>query len=88
MFERRNTTYSPRKFQEFETERKRTAYFDLETLSYRSPQSCSLMPEHVRQINSLDQYKRSVRQWVSNTCPCRLCKVFLQNVEFLQIFCK
>ena len=50
----------------FETERKRTVYFVLETLSHRSPQLLSLLPEHMRQINSLDQFKRSVGQWGCN----------------------
>ena len=72
----RNNTYKVRNFQEFETERKRTAYFGLDTISYRSPQFI-LLPEHMRQLNSIDQFKRSVRQWVCNTCPCRLCKVYL-----------
>ena len=62
---------------------KRTAYFGLEMISYRSPQLWSLLQEHMRQLNSLDQFKRSVRQWVCNTCPCRLCEVYLQNVGFL-----
>ena len=34
----RNNTYNVRNFQEFETETKRTVYFVLETISYRSPQ--------------------------------------------------
>ena len=57
----RNNTYV-RSFQKFETERKRTVYFGLETISYRSPQLWSLLQEHMRQLNSLDQFKRSVRQ--------------------------
>ena len=79
----RNNTYNVRNFQEFETERKRTVYFGLETVSYRSLQLCSLLPERKRQLNSLDQFKRSVRQWVCNTCPYRLCKAYLQNVGIL-----
>ena len=79
----RGNTCNVRNFQEFETERKRTSYFGLETISYRSPQLWSLLPEHMRQLNSSDQFKRSVRQWVWNTCPCRLCKLYLQNVGFL-----
>ena len=41
----RNNIYKVRSVQEFETERKRTAYFGLETISYRSPQLWSLLPE-------------------------------------------
>ena len=73
----RNNTYNVRNFQEFETERKRTVYFGVDTISYRSPQLRSLLSEHMRQHNSIDQFERSVRQMVCNTCPCRLCKVYL-----------
>ena len=83
ILKRRNNTYNLRNFQEFKTERKRTVYFSLETIRYRYPQLWSLLPEHMRQLNALDQFKRSVRQWVCNTCSCRLCKVYLQNVGFL-----
>ena len=58
----RNNIYNVRSFQEFETERKRTLYFGLEAISYRSPQLWSLLPEHTRQLNSIDQFKGSVRQ--------------------------
>ena len=44
----RNNTDNVRNFQEFETERKRTTYFGLEIIRYRSPQLCSLLPEHMR----------------------------------------
>ena len=58
----RNNTYNVRNFQEFETERNRTVYFGLETISYRSPKLWSLLPEHMKQLNSIDHFKRSVRQ--------------------------
>ena len=86
ILKRRNNTYNVRNFQEFETGRKRTVYFGLETISHRSPKLWSLLPEHMRQLDSIDQFKRSVTKWVCNTCPCRLGKVYLQNVGFSRIF--
>ena len=53
MFERRNNTYNFRNFQEFAAKRKRTVKMGLETLNYRSPQLWSILPENLRQINSL-----------------------------------
>ena len=50
MFERRNESYNLRNFQEFFTERKRTVYYGLETLSYRSPQVWSLLPEKINKV--------------------------------------
>ena len=58
----RNNTYKVRNFQEFETERKRTVCFGLETISYRPPQLWSLLPELMGQLNSIDQFKRSTAQ--------------------------
>ena len=80
----RENTYNVRNFEEIETERKRTVYFGLKTINYRSLQLWSLLPG--RNLNSIDQFKRSLRQWVCRSCPCRLCKVYLQNIRFLQIF--
>ena len=82
-FERRNNTYNLRNFEEFVTKRKRTVKMGLETLNYRSPQLWSILPENVRQINSLVQFKESVRKWVCIDCPCRLCKLYLPNIGFL-----
>ena len=82
MFERRNNTYNLRNFQEFATKKKRTVKIDLETLICRSPQLSSILPENLRQINSLVQFKESVRKCVCIDCPCRLCKLYLPNIGF------
>ena len=83
MFERRNNTYNLRNFQEFATKRKRTVNMGPETLNCRYPQLWSILPENLRQINSLVQFKESVRKWDCTDCPCRLCKLYLPNIRFL-----
>ena len=50
MFKRRNQPNNLRNFQEFLTERKRIVHHGLETLSYRSPQLWSLLPEKIRPL--------------------------------------
>ena len=62
ILERKNSTYNLRDFQEFATKRKRTVKMATETLNYRSPQLWSILPENVRQINTLVQFKESVRK--------------------------
>ena len=62
ILERWNSTYNLRNFQEFATKRKRTVKMATETLNYRSPQLWSILPENVRQINTLVQFKESVRK--------------------------
>ena len=83
MFERRNSTYNPRNFQEFATKGKRTVKVGLETLNHRHPQLWSILPENLRQINLIVQFNKGVRKWDCIDCPCRLCKLFLPNIVFL-----
>ena len=50
---KRFNTYNLRNFQEFATERKRTVWYGLETFSYCYPQLWSLLPESLKEMNSL-----------------------------------
>ena len=62
-------------------ERKRTVWYGLETLSYRYPQL--LLLESFKEMNSLSQFKRNIKHWICRDCPCRLYKVYIQNLRFL-----
>ena len=75
---KRFNTYKLRNFQEFATERKTTVWYGLETLSYRYPQL-----ESLKEKNSLSQFKRNIKQWICLDSPCRLYKVYIQNLGFL-----
>ena len=83
MFTRRENPYNLRNFREFEMERKRTVKYGTESITYRSPQLWDLLPEDLKQMSSLSQFKKEVRQWICSNCPCRLCKRFVPNVGFL-----
>ena len=82
LYERFNT-YTLRNFQEFVTNRKRTVWYGLETLSYCYPQLRPLLPESFKEMNSLNQFKINIKYWICHDCPCRLCKVYIQNLGFL-----
>ena len=50
---KRFNAYNLRYFQEFATEIRRTVWYGLETFSYRYPQLWSLLPESLKEMNSL-----------------------------------
>ena len=83
MFERRNEPYNLRNFQKFLTQKKRIVHYGLQALSYRSPQLWSLLPENIKEVESLEIFKREVKNWICDDCSCRLCKPYLQNIVFL-----
>ena len=82
MLNRRISTYNLRNFQEFITDRKKTIWYGLKTLSYRYLQLWSLLPEVLKETNSLSQLKRNIRQWICNDCPRRLRKSIFKILDF------
>ena len=56
MLHRRNVTNNFRNLQEFQSERKATVH-GLETLSYRAPQLWTLLPEEIKQRNTIHFFK-------------------------------
>ena len=83
LLNRRTIHYNFRNLQEFQSERKRTVFYGLETISYRAPQLWTILPEEFKQRNTISLFKSDVRQWICNECPCRLCKVFVPNLGFI-----
>ena len=82
MFETRNDSYNLCNFEKILTERKRTVHYGLATLSYWSPQIWSLLPEDIKEVESLKTVKGKDKNWVCDDCPCRLCESYLQNIGF------
>ena len=73
---KRFNTYNIRNFRKFATERKRTVWYGLKTLSYRYSQLWFLLPERLKEMNSVSQFKRNFKHWICRRdCSCRLCKV-------------
>ena len=61
MLNRRTICYNFRNLQEFQSERKRTVFYGLETINYRAPQLLTILPEF-KQRNSVSLFKSDVRQ--------------------------
>ena len=42
-----------------------------------------MVPEEMKQKSSLFAFKREIKQWVPNNCPCRIRENYLPNVGFI-----
>ena len=50
-------------------------------MSYRAPFLCAKLPSEYKDSTSLNEFKTKIKSWkVDEICPCRLCKVYLQNI--------
>ena len=51
------------------------------TISYIAPTIWTLVPETIKNCDSLKYFKQKIKKWIPD-CPCRSCKVSLQHVVF------
>ena len=68
--------------------------FARETKSHYNLRQCSdklvqfiklwnILPNKIKQENSLNSFKKSVKKWNSQDYPCRLCNAYINGVGFL-----
>ena len=83
IFFSRQNIYNRRKFQELSTSTKNTVNFGAETISYRGPQLWNLIPDNIKSEPTLELFKKKIRKWKCEPCPCRMCKTYLQHIGFI-----
>ena len=79
----RNKKCNLRNFQCLYSTNKRTIKYGTETVTYRGPQIWSLVPEKIKNASSFDIFKKEIRKWKGEKCPCRICKTYIQHVGFI-----
>ena len=55
-----------------------------ESISNLGPKIWDLVPSNLKEISDSHKYEKAIKQWKPEDCPCRLCKVFVQIVGFLE----
>ena len=68
---------------DFKTENVRTVHYGTESLSFLGPKIWKIVPSEIKTSTSWQIFKNKIKQWVPENCPCRLCKMYIQNVGFL-----
>ena len=83
IFFSRQNIYNLQKFQELFTSIKNTVNFGIETISYRGPQLWKLITNNIKLELTLELFKKKIRKWKCELCPCRMCKTYLQHIGFI-----
>ena len=53
------------------------------SLRYFGPVIWNLVPLRLRSIETISEFKKEIRKWKLDNCPCRLCKDFVSRVGFI-----
>ena len=55
-----------------------------ESLSHLGPKIWSLIPATIKISKSLQIFKKEIRKWKPDKCPCRLCKIYIKDLGFIE----
>ena len=84
LFSFSNFRHSLRSGYQFHQPSANTVWNGQETISYLGPKIWNMVPEEMKQKSSLFAFKREIKQWVPNNCPCSLTPLVL---FLLLLFC-
>ena len=80
----RQNIYNLQKFQELSISTKNTVKFGTKT--YSGPQLWNLIPDSRKPESTLEPFKKKIRTWKCETCPCTTCETYLQHMlRFCQL---
>ena len=51
-----------------------------ESVSYLGPKIWDLVPNEIKESESLNGFKFKIKRWVPEGYPCRICKIYLGQV--------
>ena len=71
--------------QVFETYNVRTVHNGINTLSFLGPKIWSILPNDIKMTTSLLDFKKKIRSWKPEKCPCHLCKIYIQGVGYVEV---
>ena len=56
----------------------KTAYDETEYLTNLGAKIWNLLSNEYKKLKSLSTFKSRISDWVTDECPCRMCKIMLQ----------
>ena len=59
-------------------------YHKSKSISYLGPKIWDVLPISFKEAVPLNSFKKLIKKWVPQTCPCRMCKNYILVVGFVE----
>ena len=66
----------------FTTSSVTTVYCGTKSLSHLVPKVWELISNNIKSLENLPKFKKVVKNWKPDVCPCRLCRLYISQVGF------
>ena len=69
----------------FKSRNIRTVRYGIEITAFVGSRISTNMPNALKESTSLNAFKSKIKTWKPENCPCKLCKIYLQRIGYLQV---
>ena len=83
IFVKRNNAYNLRKPSEFVRPKVHSVFHGKESISYLGQQIWGMIPVEMKNLKTISAFKKEVKNWKLENCPCRPCKSYIHDVGFI-----
>ena len=83
LFAPKMSSYDLRNKNPFKKRRVKSVWHGTESVSYLGPKIWDLVPNEIKESESLNGFKFKIKRWVPEGCPCRIRKIYLGQVGFI-----
>ena len=83
IFQKRENTYNLRNFTFFTIPAVNSVYNGSESISNLGPRIWNLVPNKLKELESVNLFKKEIKKWRPTNCPCRLCRTYIPNLGFV-----
>ena len=75
--------YNLRNQTDIVTPQVKSVNYGLESIRFLGPKIWESLPNDLKNKELVDSFKTAIKRWKPESCPCRLCKTYLQNIGYL-----
>ena len=61
----------------------RSTNYGINTISHLAPKIWEIIPDEIKSSKTLNIFKKSIKTWIPDNCPCNICRVYVHNVGFI-----
>ena len=83
LFAPKMSPYDVRNSNSFKRRGINSVWYDIELVFYLDPKIWDLVPNEIKESESLNTFKLKIKRWAPEGCPCRICKIYLGQVGFI-----
>ena len=86
LFQTKKTKYDLRKGNTLVSRNVKTVYYGIDSISHLGPKLWNQVPMDIKNSGSLNSFKSKIKLWIPRDCPCRICKIYIPNLGFKNVY--